>query len=118
VIDDVVMSPTATADAAETIRRLIVSGETGIVHVTNEGACSWYEFARAIFSALNVETDLQPTTSTEWPSPARRPSMSALDSARLAALGIHLPSWHEGLRRYLVAKGHLDGPIPQEGGDL
>lgn len=107
VVDDVVMSPTSTADAAALVRALIAGGHTGVVHAANAGACSWFEFARAIFDLLGWEVDLQPQRSADLPSAARRPRNSALASSRLPVLGLHRLPWRDALRRYLIAKGHV-----------
>lgn len=119
VVDDLVMSPTSTADASAAIRGLIARGYTGIAHATNAGACSWYGFARAIFSMLGLEADLQPQRSADLPSAARRPRSAALASSVLEGLGLARPPWEDALRRYLAAKGYLnagarsEGPAPQ-----
>jgi len=107
VVDDIVMSPTYAADAAPRIRELIAGGTTGVVHVANAGACSWFEFARAILELVGVEADLRPQRSVDLPGTAQRPRNSALEAGRLRALGHLQPFWMEALRRYLVAKGHI-----------
>ncbi|MDQ7841263.1 MAG: dTDP-4-dehydrorhamnose reductase [bacterium] len=107
VVDDIVMSPTYTADAAAALRGLIAGGHTGIAHASNAGACSWFEFARAIFALLGWEVDLQPQRSADQPAAARRPRYSALESSRLLALGLVQAPWEDALRRYLEAKGYL-----------
>ncbi|MDR7485196.1 MAG: dTDP-4-dehydrorhamnose reductase [Armatimonadota bacterium] len=107
VVDDLVMSPTYTADAAAAIRGLVAAGATGVVHAANAGACSWFEFARAIFEELGWPVDLEPQSSAGLPAAARRPRNSSLESARLWARGRPQPPWRDALRRYLVAKGHL-----------
>ena len=109
VVDDMVMSPTYAADAALVIRGLVAGGATGIVHAANAGACSWLEFARAIFETLGWEVDLQPQRSADLTVAARRPHHSFLASNRLATLGLDPPPWEDALCRYLSANGHLPG---------
>jgi len=74
----------------------------GLFHVTNEGACSWHEFAAAIFEIAGLSADLTPTTSAAYKTPARRPKYSVLDNGRLKALGLNrmLP-WRDALAEYL-----------------
>ena len=107
VVDDIVMSPTYAADAAVAIRELIAGGASGIVHATNAGACSWFEFARAIFEHLGWAVDLRPQRSVNRTAAARRPRNSALASSLLGTLGLEPPPWADALRRYLVAKAYL-----------
>jgi len=107
VVDDIVMSPTYAADAALLLRHLIASGHTGIVHATNAGACSWFEFARGIFTLLGWEADLRPYRSADLRGAARRPRNSALVSPRVHALGFDQPAWQDALHRYLIARGYL-----------
>lgn len=106
VVDDIVMSPTYTTDAAALVRALITGGHTGVVHAANDGACSWYAFARAIFGLLGWEVDLQPQRSADLPQAAPRPTHSALASLRMPSLGVAPAPWRDALHRYLVAKGH------------
>jgi dTDP-4-dehydrorhamnose reductase len=111
VVDDQVLAPTYTADLAEAIARLIAARPAGgIYHLTNAGACSWFEFARRIFELCRLAPDLAPTTSAEYNAPAPRPPYSVLANTRAAALGLPaLRAWPEALEAYLRAKGHLSG---------
>jgi dTDP-4-dehydrorhamnose reductase len=113
VVADQVLTPTYTADLADAVRRLLAAGAPGgIYHVTNGGACSWFDFARRIFALCGLDPDLAPTTSEAHGAPARRPANSVLADTRFAALGLApLRPWSEALRAYLAAKGHL----PPEG---
>jgi dTDP-4-dehydrorhamnose reductase len=102
VVDDQVLTPSATADVATALVGLVQASVTGIVHVTNTGACSWYEFAAAIFRISGVSSRLAPTTQAERPSPARRPAYSVLAHDGLRHAGLpDLPPWTEALERYL-----------------
>jgi dTDP-4-dehydrorhamnose reductase len=109
VVNDQVLTPTYTRDLAEGIAALLVTGPPGgIYHLTNEGACSWYEFAAHIFALCGRTARLEPTTSAEYRAPARRPPNSVLRNTRAAALGVPLlPPWRQALEAYLRAKQHL-----------
>ena len=104
VVDDVVMSPTYTRDAASAIRSLLESGaEYGVYHATNDGYCSWFEFTKAIFEILGVSASIKPISSSDFASRARRPRFSALTSVK----GVKLRGWRDALKEYLKEKGHL-----------
>jgi len=109
VVDDQVLTPTYTADLAEAIARLLaVDPPGGVYHLTNAGACSWFEFAGRIFALCGLAPKLEPTTSADFGAPARRPPNSVLANTRAAALGLPpLRPWPEALAAYLSAKGHL-----------
>jgi dTDP-4-dehydrorhamnose reductase len=72
--------------------------------VSAEGQCSWYEFARKLFELEGLRVDLKPVSTTEFPSPVRRPAYSMLGKKKLRSIGIEMPSWEEGLSRYLTAR--------------
>ncbi|MBI3456865.1 MAG: dTDP-4-dehydrorhamnose reductase [Candidatus Rokubacteria bacterium] len=109
VVDDQILSPTYTLDLADAVARLLAADPPGgIYHLTNSGACSWFEFARRIFELCGLRPELLPTTSAAFRTPARRPANSALVNARPAALGLApLRPWPDALRAYLAAKRHL-----------
>jgi len=107
VVDDQVGAPTYTADAAAKIRQIVEKGAPGTYHVTNQGYCSWFGFAREILrqatELVRVEpVPLTPMTSEQLCRPARRPRNSRLENARLRSeeLGF-LPSWEDAVSRYL-----------------
>lgn len=101
VVDDQRASPTYAMDLAQAILTLLRLDATGIVHVTNAGSCSWFEFAGAILELLALPAALEPIASSARPAPARRPAYAVLDHARLRDLGISMPHWRDGLERYL-----------------
>ena len=111
VVEDQILAPTYTADLAEAIAALVaVNPPGGIYHLTNAGACSWFEFASRIFTLCRLSPNLRPTTSAAYraKAPAPRPPYSVLANARAAALGLPpLRPWSEALNAYLRAKGHL-----------
>lgn len=107
VVDDQVLTPTYTRDLAQAIRRLILTEAYGLYHVTNSGACSWYEFAGRVFQRVGMKPDFGPTTSAEWGAPARRPAYSVLAHDKLVqAGGGDLRAWTEALDAYLMEKGY------------
>lgn len=113
VVDDQVMSPTASWDAAEAILDLIAAqAPAGVYHVVNSGVASWCAFAQAIIDKARVTKDgvaaeVAPISTSQFPTPARRPPYSALSNAKLeAAIGRPMASWTDALDRYLAAKGH------------
>jgi dTDP-4-dehydrorhamnose reductase len=88
-------------DLARAIPQLCRQNAAGIVHVTNAGDCTWFEFAREIVRSAGLPTTVRPVSSAEMARPAPRPSYSVLSPARLRQLGIEMPPWRDALRRYL-----------------
>jgi dTDP-4-dehydrorhamnose reductase len=113
VVNDVRISPTYSADAAAAMERLIRTGITGVVHVTNAGTCTWYDFARTILELTGMTATLVPVASSEYPMKARRPANSALTTVRLVGEGgPPLRRWDDALRAYLAQKGHAAPALP------
>ena len=104
VVDDQRGSPTYAPDLARTIIQLCRAGASGIVHVTNRGECTWFEFAREIVRAAGLNTTVRPTTSDKFVRPAERPKYSVLSPKSLEKFGITMPSWQDALRRYLAER--------------
>jgi dTDP-4-dehydrorhamnose reductase len=103
VVDDQVVTPTYTADLAHKVSQLIQTEAYGLHHITNNGSCSWFEFAQAIFEVAGIEANLQPISSADFAAPARRPAYSVLHNARLEAMGLgEMPAWRKSLARYLA----------------
>jgi dTDP-4-dehydrorhamnose reductase len=101
VVNDQRGSPTFTRDLATALVRLCHASARGIVHVTNSGNCTWYEFASEIVRVSGLPTVVKPVTTAEFPRPARRPAYSVLSPDSLHTYNIHMPDWQDGLRRYL-----------------
>jgi dTDP-4-dehydrorhamnose reductase len=101
VVDDQRGSPTHAPDLARAIIQLCHRNATGIVHVTNAGECSWFEFAREIVSAAGFDAQVRPTTSEKFVRPAERPKYSVLSARSREQYGIAMPHWKEALRSYL-----------------
>jgi dTDP-4-dehydrorhamnose reductase len=102
VVHDQQVTPTYTVDLAAQIACVLSTGDLGLFHMTNEGSCTWYEFARAIFDLSGVAANLQPTTSRLYKMPAIRPRYSVLENARLKQLGLNqMRHWRDALAAYL-----------------
>ena len=102
VIHDQVCTPTFTQDLAAQIAVLIETNQYGTYHTTNDGGCSWYEFALEIFRLAGLAPEVTPITSDEFNAPARRPAYSVLENRALRQLGIdHMRDWHEALAEYI-----------------
>jgi dTDP-4-dehydrorhamnose reductase len=109
VVNDQVLTPTYTVDLANQVARLLSTKHYGLFHISSEGSCSWFEFARAIFDLTKIDADLSPTTSDVYKTPAVRPRYSVLENARLKELGLHqMRDWREALAAYLKEKS-IDG---------
>jgi dTDP-4-dehydrorhamnose reductase len=101
VVNDQRGSPTFTRDLASALVQLCRASARGIVHVTNSGNCTWYDFAAEIVRASGIPAKVKPVTTAEFPRPARRPPYSVLSPDSLHAYNVHMPDWQDGLRRYL-----------------
>jgi dTDP-4-dehydrorhamnose reductase len=102
VVDDQTLTPTSTLELARQLSVLMKTAHYGLYHATCEGACSWYEFAAAIFEIAGIAANLSPTTSELYKTPASRPHYSVLENARLKRLGLNrMRNWREALAEYL-----------------
>jgi dTDP-4-dehydrorhamnose reductase len=102
VVNDEFVSPTPTSDLARQIVALSRCDDYGLYHATSEGSCSWYEFAREIFSLAEVDVQLEVAAPGEFPAKAPRPHYSVLENRGLKSIGVNLfVSWEAGLREYL-----------------
>jgi dTDP-4-dehydrorhamnose reductase len=104
VVDDQRGSPTYNLDLARAIIELCRKDAAGIVHATNSGDCSWFEFAREIVNSAGFTSSVRPVSTQQMPRPARRPSYSVLSPASLNHYGISMPSWQDALGRYLTER--------------
>jgi len=103
VVSDQVGSPTYTGDLAKLIVDMIKTDKYGIYHATNEGYCSWYEFACKIFEIAGLDINVIPITSKEYPTKAKRPKNSRLSKESLDKAGFsRLRSWTEALTFFLT----------------
>lgn len=102
VVDDQTGSPTYTYDLARLLVDMIQTDKYGRYHATNEGLCTWYEFACEIFKQAGMNVSVAPVSSDEYPAKAKRPSNSRMDKSKLTANGFQpLPTWQDALSRYL-----------------
>jgi dTDP-4-dehydrorhamnose reductase len=102
VVNDQIGSPTYTRDLACAIRDLMRKDARGITHITNEGICSWYDFAREILSLSGQKTiPVLPISTDQSARPARRPHYSVLSAASLHAYNLRLRPWQQALRAFL-----------------
>ena len=105
VVNDQIGTPTNAIDLAETLVEIIIktnqqpaNDNFGIYNFSNEGQCSWYEFAKKIFEFNNIQIDLKPIPTTDFPTPAKRPKYSVLDKSKIIdTFGLQIKSWEESL---------------------
>ena len=102
VVNDQIGSPTYTYDLAKLCVDMIISDKYGTYHATNEGLCSWYEFACEIFRQAGLDVKVNPVDSTAFPVKATRPKNSRMSKDMLDKNGFNrLPTWQDALGRYL-----------------
>jgi dTDP-4-dehydrorhamnose reductase len=101
VVNDQRGCPTYTVDLARAIIELCRKNAEGIVHATNTGDCSWFEFAEEIVRSAGINTAVRPVSSVVMARPAPRPAYSVLSPTSLQAFGHSMPSWRDALRCYL-----------------
>ena len=105
VVDDQTMSPTATADVARVLLRMLAGGcDAGRYHVVNGGSATWCGFAREIVRRAGIEAVVTPCRSEEYPTRAARPRYSALDGGKVSAAFGAMPPWQDALERYLRSR--------------
>ena len=102
VVNDQIGSPTYTYDLAKLVMDMIVTDKYGVYHATNEGVCSWYDFACEIFKQAGMDVKVTPVDSSTFPAKAKRPSNSRMSKEQLDKNGFdRLPKWQDALGRYL-----------------
>ncbi len=104
VVDDQRGRPTYAADLARAIIQFCRRQATGIVHATNAGDCSWFEFAREIIRDAGLNTVVRPSTSDKFVRPAKRPKYSVLSAKSRAKYGVDMPHWQNALQAYLIER--------------
>lgn len=103
VVNDQFGSPTYTYDLAKLLVDMIQTEKYGVYHATNEGICTWHEFACAIFKTAGIEMNVLPVSSAEYAAKAKRPSNSRMSKEKLVENGFEkLPSWQDALERYIA----------------
>lgn len=113
VVNDQIGTPTNAVDLAKALVKIITSchsefisvpplgdrGLYGIYNFSNEGQCSWYDFAKKIFEINKIKIDLQPIPTSAYPTPAKRPRYSVLDKSKLKKVfGVEVKDWDESLK--------------------
>jgi len=93
--------PTYTVDLARAVADLCRDNAKGIVHVTNAGECSWFEFAREIVNAAGLPTEVKPVSTQQMARPAPRPAYSVLSPVSAQRWAVEMPGWQDALHRYL-----------------
>lgn len=102
IVNDQIGSPTYTVDLAKLLCDMALSDKYGIYHATNEGICSWYDFACEIFKQADIKINVKPVSSTAFPTKAIRPHNSRMSKKCLDEVGFNrLPTWQDALSRYL-----------------
>lgn len=102
IVNDQIGSPTYTVDLAKLLCDMALSDKYGIYHATNEGICSWYDFACEIFKQAGIKINVKPVPSTAFPTKATRPHNSRMSKKCLDKAGFNrLPAWQDALSRYL-----------------
>ena len=102
VVNDQFGSPTYTEDLAKLLVDMVQTDKYGTYHATNEGICSWYEFACAIFKEAGMEMKVLPVSSAEYAAKAKRPENSRMSKEKLTENGFEkLPTWQDALKRYI-----------------
>lgn len=108
IVNDQIGSPTYTKDLSRLLVDMIETNKYGLYHATNEGYCSWYEFADTIFKLANINIDIKAINSNEYASRAKRPLNSKLSKDKLIEFGFKpLPHWEDALKDYLIRRRDL-----------
>ncbi|MCM3018705.1 dTDP-4-dehydrorhamnose reductase [Priestia megaterium] len=102
VVGDQIGSPTYTFDLAKLLIEMIQSNEYGVYHATNEGFCSWAQFAKEIFKESNKNVKVESILSEQYPTLAVRPKNSRMEKSKLVKKGFTpLPTWEDAVKRYM-----------------
>ena len=109
VVSDQIGTPTHAVDLAETLMTMIAFCHAepvevscfGIYNFSNEGQCSWYDFAQKIFEVNNVSVTVNPIPTTSYPTPAKRPKYSVLDKTKIKKVfGLDIKKWEQALQPF------------------
>jgi dTDP-4-dehydrorhamnose reductase len=102
VVGDQIGSPTYTFDLARLLIEMIQTDKYGIYHASNEGYCSWAEFAKEIFKQANINVNVNSISTEQYPTRAVRPKNSRMAKQKLLNNGFTpLPSWQDAVKRYV-----------------
>lgn len=107
IVGDQVGSPTYTSDLAKLIMEMVVSDKYGVYHASNDGFCSWADFAKEIFRQANIKVKVNSITTEDYPTKAARPRNSRMSKQKLVESGFSpLPIWQDAVDRYLKQLTH------------
>ncbi|HET9825617.1 MAG TPA: sugar nucleotide-binding protein, partial [Chitinophagaceae bacterium] len=102
VVTDEILTPTPTYHIAKNTEALIGTNAFGLYHMSCEGECSWYEFAKVVWDTLQLKTTLIPASVKDFPGVVKRPLYSVLENRNLNRLGINkMPQWKDALVDFL-----------------
>ncbi len=102
VVADQTVSPTFAGDLARALLQLLqADARPGLYHAVNEGAVTWYDYAREALRGAGLDDAIEAVSYKDWKTTVRRPAYSALANIRLASIGITIPDWRSGLQSYL-----------------
>ena len=102
IVNDQIGSPTWTEDLIHAIFALIEKRCYGIYNYSNEGSCTWYEFAKSIMMLKHIDCVVNPISSSDFPTAAKRPPFSLMDKTKITQhTGISIPDWRESLKKAL-----------------
>jgi len=112
VVNDQIGTPTYAVDLAEALIQMVITDSQesdnknyGIYNFSNEGVCSWYDFAKEIFRINGISTTVNPIPTSSFPTPAKRPSYSVLDKTKIKnVFGIKINSWEKSLKTIPILK--------------
>ncbi len=107
VVDDIFMSPTYSVDASRKVLELLTHEKHGIYNSSNAGVTSWFGLATEILNLTKLKTSITPSKSNKDSFP-KRPRNSSLDTSKVERILSESPTWPEGLRNYLIERGHLE----------
>ena len=105
VVNDQIGTPTNAVDLADALVKIIISSKKvfGIYNFSNEGQCSWYDFAKKIFEINNCSIDLKPIPTSGFPTPAKRPKYSVLDKTKIkSTFGLDIKNWEDSLKTLTI----------------
>jgi len=102
VVNDQWGTPTWTVEVCRQILKLLETGHYGLYHATNEGMCTWFDFAKKIVASANIPCEVLPCTTKELPRPAPRPQYSVLENRNLKKLGLNImQDWEKAFEEFL-----------------
>ena len=115
VVDDEILTPTSSRSLSRQIVRLMEEvPPPGIYHATNQGQCSWFEFACEIFQTVGFHTEIEPVHQEAFPSSVKRPRYSVLENHALKRQGIDImEDWHDALKEFFKTTDCLNIEKPK-----